>query len=345
MSNLIGRKSISLAVLAFTLSSVAVRIYADADDDDDKKAAVTVPSHVSIENGHVVITLDMRLQRRIGLVSSPLAASSARSEETTPATILPVQELLTFRNSYLAAQLEVEKVQAALAVSQQEYERLKSLYDRAQEASLKSLQAAQGDLQVNRATLNAATRTLGLQRFSAGQNWGPVVQNWVISGSRELEQVLSQSRLLVQVTIPSGAALPAPRTITISINDTDMTQASYVSVLPRTDPLVQRSTLLYQMPSRPQFAPGMKLIAHLPRGHAHSGTLVPFSSIVWWRGEPWAYVEISASKFVRRQVSTDLPLKSGYFVHSEFEPGQRVVTRGGQLLLSEEFRSQIQAED
>jgi hypothetical protein len=43
-------------------------------------------------------------------------------------------------------------------------------------------------------------------------------------------------------------------------------------------------------------------------------------------------------------VSTDTPLPNGYFITSEFKPGDRILIRGAQFLLSEEFRSQIQPE-
>jgi hypothetical protein len=91
-------------------------------------------------------------------------------------------------------------------------------------------------------------------------------------------------------------------------------------------------------------APGMNLVARLPQGPARHGLIIPYSAIVWQQGQAWAYLQVSATVFTRKQVSTDTPLANGYFATSEFKPGDRILIRGAQFLLSEEFRSQIQPE-
>lgn len=340
------RKLLFTSIAILVLGITVVRIYGwDADDDEeDKKAAVTVPSHVSVQNGQTVITLDTATQQRMGLITAVLASAGAHAEEIASATILPTQDLLTLRNNYVAAQSQVQKAQASVSVSEAAYQRLNSLYERNQDASQKSVQAAQGVRRTDLATLSAAQQDLALQKFAVQQNWGPVVAGWISAGSNELNQVLGQKVLLVQVTLPPEKAFYAPQRIMLSMAPGELAPARYTSPLPRTNPLIQRATLLYETPYRPNLAPGMNLVARLPEGPMRRGVVIPYSAIVWWQGQAWAYLPVTGTQFTRKQLSTDTPFSNGYFVASEFKPGDRILVRGAQFLLSEEFRSQIQPE-
>lgn len=317
----------------------------DADDDEeDKKAAVTVPSHVSVQNGQTVITLDAATQQRMGLATTVLHPAGARRMEMASATILSGQELLTLRTNYVAAQSQIEKAQASVSVSEAEYQRLKDLYEKNRDASQKSVQAAQGVFRTDLAGLSAAERDLELQRFAVLQNWGPAMAGWITDGNRELDHVLSQSKFLVQVTLPPEKAFRAPGRIMLSTATGQLVRAQYISPLPRTNSLIQRASLLYETAFRPNLAPGMNVVAQLPEGPIRRGVLVPYSAIVWWQGQAWAYVQVSSTQFTRKPIITDTPLASGYFVTSDLKPGDRILIRGAQFLLSEEFRSQIQPE-
>ena len=59
-------------------------------------------------------------------------------------------------------------------------------------------------------------------------------------------------------------------------------------------------------------------------------------------GKAWAYRQEAAGKFVRREVALDWPTDAGWFVTSFFAANDQVVVSGGQMLLSEELKSQIQ---
>lgn len=58
---------------------------------------------------------------------------------------------------------------------------------------------------------------------------------------------------------------------------------------------------------------------------------IPESAVVWLDGKPWIYVEEAPGHFVRRE-----------FEASRIAPDARVVISGAQMLLSQEFRAQIQ---
>jgi hypothetical protein len=341
-----SRKLFFTCITILLAAVVLLRTYArDADDDEDKRQAVKLPSRLSVENGRTVITLDAIAQKRLGLATAVLRSTGAREEETAAATILSPQGLLTLQNTYIATRAQIQKAQASVDVSEQEYQRLKNLYERNQDTSKKSVEAAEGVLRTDQANLSASQQDLALQKFAVQQSWGSAIAGWISAGRRELDEVLSQSSLLVQVTLPPERSFDAPQRITLSTPAGQIVKARYLSPLPRVDPLIQRATLLYSTLSRPSLAPGMNLIARLPEGPIRHGLLIPDSSVVWWQGEAWVYEQVGPTRFVRLPLVTDTPLPGGYFASTGFSQGNRVVVHAAQFLLSEEFRSQIQAQD
>jgi len=89
----------------------------------------------------------------------------------------------------------------------------------------------------------------------------------------------------------------------------------------------------------------MNVLAFLPSGSATEGADVPASAVVWWQGRAWVYRRTGQDTFARVEIATDLPAPGGGYIARDVPEDAEIVTRGAQLLLSEEFRAQIQVED
>jgi hypothetical protein len=297
-----------------------------------------------VQNGETVVTLDVATRSQAQIAVGSLEAVSGRQEVTAPAVVLSAQDLVSLRNAALAAQTRIAKAQASLAVSRQEYERLRKLYQDNQNASEKALQAAEGTFLSDQAEAQAAYQERELQAATAQQGWGNVVADWVRDGSPFLQPIFNQSELLVQVTIPPDEASTAPHKIALDPPSGKRLQATLVSAYPHVDPRVQGPSFLYDVPAHPGLAPGVNLVARIAVGPAARGVLVPESAVVWWQGRAWIYRQIGPNRYTRRAVSTETPLPNGYFVSKGFSPGDQVVLKGADWLLSEEFRYQAQPE-
>ena len=161
-----------------------------------------------------------------------------------------------------------------------------------------------------------------------------------------LDHLASHHRRLVQIVLPAeidvapGAALRIGREF-----DRDRgVQAERVSPAPRTDELTQGETWYYQAPGE-HLRTGMRVNVWVPGGAERRGVTVPTSAIVWHAGQPWVYRETRDHGFVRVALPAMPGAGASLFVDSVLTPGQRVVIRGAQTLLSEEFRQQIPDED
>lgn len=336
--------ALMLAVILTRTLAQGRKAAADPGNKDDAEEAIKTPSRVSIQNGQTILTLDADTQSQVGITVTSLKALTSREQTTAPAIVLSGQELVIARTNYVAAQTNLEKARANIEVAQQEYDRLNTLYQDQQNASQKDLQAAQGLLRSDQADADAATQDLSLQAAAARQSWGGVVAKWVVNDAPPLQRILDQHDFLVQVTLPTGEVSTASATISLEIAGSAQIEAKLISPFPRVDPRIQGVSLLYITHAHPSLAPGLNLVARMPVGRSMRGVLIPQSAIVWWQGNAWVYQQTAPGRFVRRLVPTNTQMANGLFVSSGFSPGDQIVVRGAQALLSEEFRSQIQAE-
>lgn len=309
----------------------------DKDDENRPAQAKKGPAQISTENGQTVLTLDSPTQNRLGLEVATLAATVGRGQATLPAVVFSVQDLAASRNSYIAAQTQVQKARVAADVARKAYRRLKTLFEEDQNISEKSLQSAQATLEANEADVRSSEQQLTLQESVARQEWGSVVAKWAVEGSLELQRILDQSDVLVQMTMPTGPTYGAPKTISLEIPGGARTQAKLISTFPRVDPRIQGRSFLYLAHAQPGLIPGVNLLAHLSIGSLMKGLIVPTSAVVWSEGKAWVYQQTAADHFTRRAVPTDAPVERGFFVAEGFSPGDKVVIQGAQALLSEEF--------
>jgi hypothetical protein len=333
---------IAAAVIAILIVAyLRGRQEAAAEAQQEHPAAAA--SRVSTEAGQNFIALDSAAQSASGFETRALAVAAEHQQLRANAVVLSVQNLTQLRTIYLSELSQVDKAKAALGVSQQEYDRLKQLYEDNQNAAAKAVQAAEGTWHSDQVSFRAATEALQLNDTLARQTWGEVVAKWLIDGSPALDRILTQKDLLLQVSLLLGSVGAPPKTVSIQSPSGKIEQADFVSPYPAVDPRVQSPSFLYLAHSVPDLVPGMTLTVLLSTGPSLRGVIVPSSAIVWWQGKAWAYSQIASERFARREVSTEVPVPNGWFVAKGFAPGDKVVVRGGQQLLSEEFRSEIQS--
>jgi hypothetical protein len=295
------------------------------------------PAQITVENGQTYITLDAATQRRLGFTVAPLASTVTRAQATLPAMVLAVQELATARNSLIATQVQLQKARLQAGVAAKDYARLKSLYADDQNISQKALQAAEATLRSDEADVAAAEQQLSLQASAIRQQWGPVVTDWVTSGSAQLQRVLDGSDALIQMTMRVGSNFAAPKTVSLELPGGQRRQASLVSAFPRIDPRIQGHSFLYRASGQPGLSPGLNLMARLPVGNALHGVVIPASAVVWSEGRAWVYAQVAPERFSRSPVSTEVPVENGFFAAQDFSPGDKIVSVGAQALLSEEL--------
>ena len=340
-----------LKILALVLVAVAILgglIFAflkgrnERTAEAEREAPVKAPSRVTAEQGTALIAFDEQAQQRNGLKIQPLVRIRRSTDVQGTGVVLQVQSLLDLRSNYSAVSVQLAKARVAVEASHAEYERLLRLNQDEKNASDKAVETARAVWQTDEAGLRGAEETVSLAKAAVIQHWGTGLSEWLFANSPEFQRLLVHQDLLVQITPPPGGPLTPPQRILIQIPNGKLVPAQFIAPLTQVDPRLQAPTYLYLAASHPDLIQGMNVTALLPSGAARAGVLMPTAAVVWWQGRAWSYIERTPGKFTRRKVPTSNPLPEGWFVIEGYRAGEKVVISGAQMLLSEEFRSQIQ---
>ncbi|MDE2092527.1 MAG: metal transporter [Burkholderiales bacterium] len=307
----------------------------------DAASAASATPAVTRVNGVTTVTLDAATQAGNGIRAEPLEAAQYRDEAVASAVVVDLQPLIDLRTRYAAAATERATAAALQEAARQEYERNRALYAQDQNVSLKALQAAQAGERAARARAEAASRALADVRGALRTQYGQTLAQWAADPqSAPFQRLLDHREVLVQVTAPLGTAgADAPR-IEVAGTDNRRQVASFVARAQQVDAALAGTGAIYRTAASPATANGARLQAFVPRGNAGAaaGVVVPANALVWFAGQPWAFVQATPERFARTPVPTTAPMGDGYFVSQGIAPGARVVVSGAQLLLSEELK-------
>jgi hypothetical protein len=156
-------------------------------------------------------------------------------------------------------------------------------------------------------------------------------------------RLVQRQDYLVQVTLPPGVLVTIPPpTAAIQLENGQRKDIHFISAATKTNVSIQGVSLLYTVAASSDLLPGMNVLAFLPLDSTVDGVVVPGPAIVWWQGHAWVYVQTGPSTFARRAIATDYLLPEGGFLVRTLTSGTEVVVQGAQMLLSEEFRAQVQ---
>ncbi len=288
-------------------------------------------------NGNAELTLDKETQDLSGIVTEKLSAFSSKAKVKAFGQVLDAQSLIELRNSYATAKANVKKSIAALEVSRNEYKRVKTLFDFNKNVSEKDLQSAEAAYVSDMADSQAAVQNLSGLEGEIRQQWGKVIETWIAEDSVTMGKLINHEMSILLITIPPGVTInEMPHTVDVqTLGGMDL-RAAFVSLSPRTNPDIQGVSFFYRLSGSSAIQSGMNVVAYLPTGKKVEGVIIPDSAVVWWNGNAWVYVKEGQDKFVRQEISTSDRVRKGWFVSGAMMPGDEIVVKGAQLLLSSE---------
>lgn len=311
---------------------------------------IETPSHVSTEEGRTIITIKTATQQQSDITTSPLQASSHQASISTYGNVMNIDSLIELRNRYLSASADVEILRTTLAHHKNEYSRLHALNQDDKNISDKVVAAAAASMKTDEAKLSAAESNTKNIANSMRQLWGNVLTNYATSSNANalLQSLMSNKAVLVQTTLPFNAAEPHENSSIIiapTAAPSHTVRAHYVSRAPNANTTIQGKTYFY-VANTTELRAGMQVNALTATANKiSSGVIVPNTAIIWYAGKPWVYLKTDAESFSRTPVNTDIEVDNGWFYQGALKANDHVVTSGAQLLLSEEFKSQITNEN
>ncbi|SKA25553.1 Multidrug efflux pump subunit AcrA (membrane-fusion protein) [Enhydrobacter aerosaccus] len=324
----------------------------EARSEQPVKPSVEVSS---AKIGPPTITLGPDLQQQADIRVEPATPSAYQKHIQAYGSVVDLQPFTELSNANASAKAQLAIAQARLAASQSAFERAQLLYKNGQNFSIAQLQAAEAAYKSDAASVGAAQIRTRNAAASAYQAWGPVLGQSLTDGTDLAQDLIQHRKVLVQVTLPLGVALPQPPpSASIETSTGQRVSIDFASAATRTDPRIQGVSFFYTADGSSGALPGMNVVALLPAGRPAPGIAVPAAAVVWLQGRAWVYVQSSPNSFTRREISTSLPQPGGGYVVPAITGGsaratsekglsanQALVVSGAQVLLSQEFSAQI----
>ena len=311
--------------------------------DDEKPSSEGQNDH-----GQSVIKLTAETQKLSGIETLTLKSASHHAEFTAYGKAINIQPLLALRNRYLLALTERSSAKAKFKQAEQNIGRQQDLY-RQGVSSKRTLQEHQAQWQSYKAQADA-TDFQGKAIIDEAQlNWGKELTEWALSSdSEKLGAFLSGRQTLLQITLPANKHLPdSIQTIYIEVsgNRSKAHKAELISVAARTDTAAQGESYYFQTGDK-NIITGMNVTAWIPEQNKQmTGVIIPKSALVWYMNQALVYLKTAEETFSRRTIDHYSASADGYFIPDAIKPGEQIVTKGAQMLLSEELRGQIPRED
>jgi hypothetical protein len=308
-----------------------------------RERAIEVPIRVSGKSGDSVITLDDETQQRSGIETTALLSTPRAEELRAYGMVLDVARLTELSNNYANAKAQVQTAYAKLAMSKPAYERAQKLFNSdAHVVSQAQVQAAEAAFGTDQASLVAAEAQVRALTATAYQEWGAVLGKSLVEESPTIKALIERENFLLQITLPPGVILSvAPPSASIETGKARQ-EITFVSPATRIDPRIQGVSFFYTAEAASGVLPGMNVLAFLPSGKSIEDIEVPSSAVVWLQGRAWVYRRTGPETFARVAIAPDLPAPGGGYFTNDVAKDAEIVTHGAQLLLSEEFRAQIQ---
>lgn len=311
---------------------------------------IETPNRVANQDGTTIIHVSPATQQQSEINTSVLKSSKHQASTSSYGSVLSLDSLVDLRTRYLAAKSEIEVLRTALAYNKAEFSRLQTLNQDDKNVSDKVVAVARSNINADEAKIAAAESSAKNIADSMRQLWGETMTQHATNNNKSelLQNLISNQAVLIQVTLPFDAIEPNEKssiTVTPTAALGQSIPAIYISRAPVSNTTIQGKTYFYMAKTK-QLRAGMQVSTISPTSNkTNEGVIIPNSAIIWFAGKSWVYKKNSADKFSRMPVATESEVDNGWFHQGKLKAGDAVVTNGAQLLLSEEFKSQITNEN
>jgi hypothetical protein len=327
-----------------------------ADDDDDAATdRVQVPSRLRIHDGQTQLLLSPAAVRNGGIGLARTVPAPVQGSVQAYGAVLDAATLTELASRYRSSTAQLAAARARAAASRAALERTRTLYQDRQNMSQAQLQGARSSAAADESALNAANAGTAALAAIITQSWGPVIATAVLQHGRLLDELINRRQFLVAVTLPPGIVpKPVPPSVTAQLPGGATIGLTFVSSGTTADPQVQGLRYYYRAAAAPELLSGLNLPVTLAVAGAAAGQVIPESAVVWLQGSAWIYRLLPDAGpgpspgqqiFVRELITPERQTSDGGYVVRSLPGDAQIVVRGAQLLLSEEFRAQVQRQD
>jgi multidrug efflux system membrane fusion protein len=338
----------NLIVLVGLLAVVVLILICSISYYSTHSASLSAASPISnISNSEILsvintlprVEISEDAQKLSGIEVAPVTIMSYQPHHTAYATVIDLQPLFELSSRLASARANRDSAFVQAETSETKYNRIKLLYKNGNNLSLQTLQDAQAAAQTDRAMLQSSEIALGNTNASLRQQFGEVLTKAANTPTSGLFQDLrNNAASVISVALSGASSAPAPSTVEVISPSALSISAGLLSAAPHIDSTLQASAYFYVVKSA--LPVGSVMSAQVKEGSDSNGLFIPESALLWYGGERWVYVAAAKDRFVRHLIANAFATEQGVVVTTGFSQGDIIVTKGAQLLLSEEQRPQ-----
>jgi len=303
----------------------------------------------AIPNPAAFIThLDKATQKRVGIQTIVLKSSALNPEIQHFATLVNLQPLIITRKDYISALSNEKIARIHYLFNQKNVQRALDL-QKNNTLSLRKLRAQQLQLEIAKAQITEAQQqTINLQRLIQAQ-WGNVISTWILNPeNKTLAKLSAHQKQLYLIDMPLAAHQTTPIIFLQPFGQREKALTAHlVSYAPLNNQALSSKSTFYYLTETSFNTSAQRPIAWIPtQSNKILGVKIPSTALVWHLGQAFVYVQHDEDYFWRIPLNhKQLIDTQHYFIQNDLQKNDILVTQGTQLLLSEEFRAQIPAED
>lgn len=320
-----------LRLICLSLGLIVTEIYAD---NDDAQSQLTEPGAT--------------MEQAAGIETRVLQTASKQHEFTAQGIVLNPEPLIRLRQQFLAVQAQQLSAQARYREADFNLARTRNLH--AQDiVSTRKLQEQLAQWQSDKTNLSTNGYQQQTLLASNRLEWGDILTTWFTQpGNQQAADIANHHTQLVLISLPTTRHLPS-NTQTIAIDpqghrDQAIT-AKLIDAAPQADPITQTERFFFEIKGQ-KLPYNAHIQAWIPsKQQTDNGVIIPDTAVLRHLGQAFVYLKTTNGTFIRRDLLNAETTQNGYFVSTGFSPGEEIVTRGAQTLLSEELKNQIPSED
>ena len=303
-------------------------IYEDGDKEEDEI------NRVVIHNNKMSIKMDKEDIESSGIKFNSFDMKMVANNESIRALSIPNISFIEMVNEYDELNIKLQIMNEELNYIKLKFDRLNELYNAQGSVALKDIEKVQHE--IKNTNFSIAEIMLKIKNL---------LHKIEIKFGDLIVKDIKTNRNLYSSLINKNASFILLEDIKINnsylIDDVELTFLTY-SIDNKS--LIGNVGLYYV--KNKYYTPNQKLIAVSSSGSEVAGFLIPESALVYFQGQIWVYIYDEIESIFTRELISKIINKTNNEVFIPFEiSNAKIVVEGSQILLAEEFRSQIMRED
>jgi len=324
-------------------------IFKDGMDSNLRVAhELDAESLVSIQNK--IITLSDSMIKNSGINVQPISESRKRSSTPSYGYVVNLKNLINYQTNYLNLNFEINKLNLQLKEEIVHFKTLQTLNE--DNKNIADSVVGEKEIEINnlRNNLNIQKNNKNNLLQVIGQEWGQSFKNLLTDPKTSLLQnIFNSDSRLIKITIANNKIQKLPPSELIlfsSLQPKNRYKANFISKAPFGSLDIQGSSYFYLTLSNDLMI-GSKINSYIESSEDSQIKKfhIPKSAIIWNEGKPWIYVESINNSFLRQPIFKLEEVNDGWVVQFSNTPPRAIVTKGAQLLLSEEYKHLITNEN